>query len=94
MLTHCMVALRGTGSEIVVRNRVIPYPEPGLLEDFSEEVRKCLIPSCKWQEVCDSFCSYFVVSNSRKPSNSVSPMPLETYEISMIDNRRVGENQN
>lgn len=70
-----------------------PYPEPGLLEDFGEAVRKCLIPSCKWQEVCDSFCSCLVMSNSRKSSNSVSPMPLEIYEISMIDNRWVGESQ-
>lgn len=69
----------------------MPYPEPGLLEDFGEAVRKCLIPSCKWQEVCDSFSSYFVMSDSRKSSNSVFPMPLETYEISMIDNRWVGE---
>ena len=69
----------------------MPYPEPGFLEDFGEAVRKCLIPSCKWQEVYDSFSSYFVMSNSRKSSKSVSPMPLETYEISMIDNRWVGE---
>lgn len=71
----------------------MPYPESGLLEDFGEAVRKCLILSCKWQEVCDSFSSYFAMNNSRKSSNSVPPMPLETYEISMIDNRWVGENQ-